>query len=453
MRKIRFALIFLSCLVLGAGCGGENPASPGDRPALRTSTNPPAVVTQSTAGPNQVVVDPGNPAYLMYADGRTFYMAGPGDPEGFLYRGTRNADGTRNGDQLLLIDKLALSGGNCVYLQAVRSDGGDGGPTENPFVDSNKSMGLDSDILDQWETWFQAMDAAGIIVYFFLYDDSACLWACNASTDSLPPFQELVFIANIVNRFEHLENIVWVLAEEYAEAFSAARISYIAAIVKGIDDFDHVVAVHKQTGIDFSEFANDPNIDQFAVQTPQSTPAELYTTMQNAYALADGDYNLNMSESGQHGDGETARRKNWASAMAGAYVMVLGWDIVSTSTSDLGDCRVLIEFMEQTNYSSIVPRNDLAFGDTEYCLSNGFDEYVLYASNRTLDVGAKGMAPGLYDFHWLDIVTGTTIFQAGVFATGADETFTAPPGIGSEVAVHIAPLSYTGVPYGGSLSR
>ncbi len=448
MRAIRYVLISLIALVIGAGCGRENPASPGSQGSPRVPAKPPALVTQATAGPDQVVVDPGNPAYLMYADGRTFYMAGPGDPEGFLYRGTRNPDGTRSGDQLLLIDKLAQWGGNCIYLQAVRSDGGDGGPTENPFLDSDKAKALDPDILDQWETWFQAMDAAGIVVYFFLYDDSACLWGCNSATDSLPPLKEVYFVASIVNRFEHLENIIWVLAEEYAEAFSAARISYMASIVKGADDFDHVVAVHKQTGIDFSEFANDPNIDQFAVQTPQSTPAELYTMMANAYALADGDYNLNMSESGMHGDGANARAKNWASAMAGAYVMVLGWDILTTSESDLADCRVLIDFMEQTNYAAMAPRSDLAFGATEYCLSNGADEYVLYASNRTGELGAKGITPGLYDFRWLDIVTGTTIFQAGVAASGAEEAFSAPPGIGSEAAVHLAPLSYTGVPYG-----
>ncbi|NNE07346.1 MAG: DUF4038 domain-containing protein [Gemmatimonadetes bacterium] len=450
MRAIRLVLISFIMLASGAGCGRENPSAPGGADATRLPAKPPVVVTQSTAGPDQIVVDPGNPAYLMYADGRTFYMAGPGDPEGFLYRGTRNADGTRTGDQLLLIDKLAQWGGNCIYLQAVRSDGGDGGPTENPFIDSDKSNALDPDILDQWETWFQAMDAAGIVVYFFLYDDSACLWECDTATDSIPPLQEVNFIAGIVNRFEHLENIIWVLAEEYAEAFSAERISYMASIVRGADDFDHVVAVHKQTGIDFSEFANDPNIDQFAVQIPESTPAEVYTLMENAHMLADGDYNLNMSESAMHGDGANARRKNWASAMAGAYVMVLGWDIATTSASDLADCRVLIDFMEQTNYASMTPRNDLAFGDTEYCLSNGADEYVLYASNRAGELGAKGITPGLYDFHWLDIATGTTIFQAGVAASGADETFPAPPGIGSEAAAHVAPLSYTGVPYGRS---
>ncbi len=43
---------------------------------------------------------------------------------------------------------------------AVRSHGGDGGPAQNPFEDSNPSGALDQDILDQWESWLSAMDEA-----------------------------------------------------------------------------------------------------------------------------------------------------------------------------------------------------------------------------------------------------------------------------------------------------
>ncbi|MCK4993050.1 MAG: carbon-nitrogen hydrolase family protein, partial [Bacteroidales bacterium] len=51
----------------------------------------------------QIMVDPKNPSWLVYnrdsnRDGRPdpYFMCGPGDPEGFLYRGTRNLNGTRN---------------------------------------------------------------------------------------------------------------------------------------------------------------------------------------------------------------------------------------------------------------------------------------------------------------------------------------------------------------------
>ncbi len=80
----------------------------------------------------QIMVDPDNPSWLVYNrdennDGRPdpYFLCGPGDPEGFLYRGTRNPDGTRNGDQEALIEKVRVNGGNCIYLMAVRTHGGD----------------------------------------------------------------------------------------------------------------------------------------------------------------------------------------------------------------------------------------------------------------------------------------------------------------------------------------
>ena len=57
--------------------------------------------------PGQIIVDPENASWLVYNRDRDkngkldpFFMCGPGDPEEFLYRGTRNPDGTRNGDQV-----------------------------------------------------------------------------------------------------------------------------------------------------------------------------------------------------------------------------------------------------------------------------------------------------------------------------------------------------------------
>src|SRR4051812_21165047 len=49
----------------------------------------------------QIMVDPANPSYLVYnrdrdRDGKPdpFFLIGPGDPEGFLYLGRRQSDGT-----------------------------------------------------------------------------------------------------------------------------------------------------------------------------------------------------------------------------------------------------------------------------------------------------------------------------------------------------------------------
>ena len=106
-----------------------------------------ALVLAPTIANAQIVVDPDTPEWLYYSNGQPFFLAGPGDPEGFLYRGTQNPDGTRDGDQAALIDKLKGTGANSIYMQIIRSNGGDGNATHNPFINNAitrllKSAGL-----------------------------------------------------------------------------------------------------------------------------------------------------------------------------------------------------------------------------------------------------------------------------------------------------------------------
>src|SRR5262245_5635833 len=93
--------------------------------------------------PGQIVIDPEHHEWLKRQGGRHVFICGPGDPEVFLYRGRRKADGTRDGDQVQLIQKLIEHGGNCIYLQMVRTHGGDAKEdrTQNPFVDSDPAKG------------------------------------------------------------------------------------------------------------------------------------------------------------------------------------------------------------------------------------------------------------------------------------------------------------------------
>ena len=116
------------------------------------------------------MIDPENPRWLKRHGGSHVFICGPGDPEEFLYRGTRNPDGTRAGDQRALIRKLIEHGGNSIYMQAVRTHGGDAKPdtTHNPFIDSVPAKGLDERVLAQWEEWFTLMDENEILIYFFI---------------------------------------------------------------------------------------------------------------------------------------------------------------------------------------------------------------------------------------------------------------------------------------------
>jgi len=408
--------------------GAPLPDAPVGSPDARTDSGMPAS--------GQIVVEAGNPRWLAYEGGGPYFLCGPGDPEGFLYRGTRNGDGTRDGDQAALIAKMSGTGANGIYFQSIRSHGGDDSSGEhNPFDDSDPSNGIDDDILDQWEGWFTALEEAGVGMYFFFYDDSACVWGC--SNEAAVPAGEQAFIETIVNRFEHHELLVWVIAEEYQEAFSPQRVSNIAAAIRAADDNDHVIGVHKLSGISFDEFANDPAIDQFAIQYNQGSASALHSGMVDAFGLAAGRYNLNMSESADHGTGAAAREKNWAVAMGGAYVMVLGWDIETTATGDLEDCGRLVQFMESTNFNTMEPRDDLAHGGTDYVLANPADTFILYAADLAGDLGVRDIDTGTYDFRWFDAVDGTTVDQSDIAVSAGDRTWAKPAEIGDQLAVWI----------------
>jgi len=396
----------------------------------------------ATPLPGQVVAFPAHPEWLKREDGMPFFLCGPGDPENFLYRGTRNSDGTRNGDQDALIAKVAGTGANSLYMEAIRTYG-DGPADHNPFIDSDFTNGLDQDILDQWEGWLTEMDDNGIVIYFFFYDDAIRIsseigWPLDGSGDLHP--QERYFIETLVNEFEHHANLVWVVSEEAQEMGPdwVEHTGKIAEVIRQADDHDHVIGVHKLTGLTFEEFADNPVIDQFLIQdntTP--TASTLHSKMVTAWDNAAGRYNLNMAEARGHGTGATGRAKNWAVAMGGAYVMAKDWDIDNTPLATLQECGHLVTFMEATRFYEMAPHDELAHGGTDYVLADPGTSYIAYALNLSGDIGVAGMTAGDYDFTWLDAQTGNTVEQSGISVLAGDQTWTKPGGIGNELAVYI----------------
>jgi len=386
--------------------------------------------------PGQIIVNPDNPAWLVRYDAtgrhKPFFLCGPGDPEGFLYRGKRRADGTRDGDQMKLIEKLAPTGANCIYLMAVRSHGGDGDRSHNPFVDNDPKRGLNKKVLDQWERWFAAMDRARIVIYFFFYDDSARIWNTGHRVDEA----ERRFLQGLVGRFKHHTHLIWCVAEEYQERFSAKRVSAIAAAIRKADEHRHPIAVHKLSGLSFREFADDANIDQFAIQYNVKTPAALHAGVVKAFREAKGRYSLNLSEVAQHGTGRTARLNSWAAAMGGAYVMVLRMDIAGTAKGDLEDCGRLVRFFESTDVHNMAPHDGLAAADTQYVLAKPGRSYIAYSSKRRDKLGLKTMTAGTYDLTWLDCAAGRRVEQRQVKVAAGEQAWPAPAGIGKEVALY-----------------
>jgi len=249
--------------------------------------------------------------------------------------------------------------------------------------------------------------------------------------------EEKDFIHTLVNRFDHLRNLIWCIAEEYEEAFSVERVKKIAAEIRAADDYDHPIAVHKHHGLDFSEFADGLNIDQFAIQYNVDSTEDLHEAISEAFRNAAGRYNLNMSECAWHGTGAAARKKSWACAIAGAYVMVLEMDIATTAKSDLEDCGRLVRFFESTNFYEMSPHDELGCDGTKYVLALPGDSYIAYAPELSGKIGLKNMTAGTYEFCWFDCATGKEVKQTKVKVCAGDQSWSKPHSIGDELAVYI----------------
>ncbi len=407
--------------------------------------------------PGQVVVDPAHPPWFERSDGTPFFLCGPGDPEEFLYLGTRQTDGTRSGGgQTEKIDRLIALGGNVIFMGIVRSHGGDGPADHNPFVDSNPSLGLDPEILDQWDGWFSRMDAGGITIFLSFYDDSACIWGCSKSSDHEVPAAEETFLRQIVDRFEGYKNLIWLVAEEYQERFSQARASNMAAVIRDADDHDHPIGSTQLTGLVFHH-ADDPNLDLFGIQCQRmdggscdgsTPPSEVNWSMNTAWNNAAGRYNITLSEIryAGTGTGERARKVMWATAMGGAYFLANGWDLTGTTDppdSNLRECRSLQEFLESVPLQHMAPDNARGAGDTDYALVVDEGEhgaaYVLYTDSYGSGLGITNLAQGQWSVRWLDTVTGATAEESFDQPFPGTATLLRPGALGAatEIAVSL----------------
>jgi hypothetical protein len=409
-----------------------NDTSLGDRPGEPHPLNEVFRLLREAAkdGPmaGQIVADPDNPAWLVRhgdPDRRPFLMCGPGDPEGFLYRGARREDGTRDGDQEAIIDKMRGTGANCLYFQVIRSHGGDGDGTHNPFIDSDPAKGFDERILQQWEGWFKAMDDAGIVIFLFVYDDSASIW----NTGDAVGEEERAFLATLARRFGHHNNLVWCVAEEYEERFSPERVKAIARVLREEDKHDHVISVHQLDGLDFTAFADDPVIGQFAMQYNRSDPNELHAGVVTAWSDARGRYNLNLSEVYEHGFGFEARRKNWAAALGGAHAMALWWTFDEPdkpSREDLEACGHLVRFMGKAATTLMAPCSGQARGGTACVLGEPGQGYIAYGPDARTAMGIADLPAGTYALTWLDPATGVEVEAQPVVVSDPEGSFTPP---------------------------
>ncbi|MGH9848192.1 MAG: Ig-like domain-containing protein, partial [Blastocatellia bacterium] len=255
------------------------------------------------------------------------------------------------------------------------------------------------------------------------------------------------FVQSIVNRFEHHQNLVWCVMEEGQEigAHWQRHISKIAAAIREADDHDHAIASHQLAGNTFFH-ADDPNLDQFAIQTHDlsvKTRAAFHDWLVEAWCNAAGRYNLNMSEDRLHremcrsGDRAGVRQRNWAAAMAGAYVMVLGMDGAETPIEWLQDCRRLQQFFESTDFYRMQPADELKREETEFVLAAPGLSFIAYSAAAKRSLGLKDLPAGEYDWRWYDCATGQSVERTNVRLRAGDQRWPKPRGFSSEVALYL----------------
>jgi CubicO group peptidase (beta-lactamase class C family) len=404
--------------------------------------------------PGQIIIDPEHPAWLKREGESHLFICGPGNPEDFLYRGRRNPDGTRSGDQMALIEKLVRYGGNCIYMQIVRTHGGDAGddprqivrthssgdPTQNPFVDSDPKKGLDERILSQWEEWFTAMDEHGILIYLFLYDDNASIW----DTGNRVGQEEQRFVEGIVSRFQHHRNLIWMVAEESEERFSAKRVQRLAEVIRRVDPHGHIIGNHHLPGTGFKAWRKSGALNHFGMQLLAQND-EVRQISIDALREADGHYQVILAENVEiKPDVDSMRRHAWSVAMAGLMPMIFQMDIANTPVEALQQCRYLQTFFESTDFYTMAPHDELRHAGTKYVLADPTRSYIAYSDQGGAPVGLKRLPPGACEVRWLDCRSGETLTEQHDWAEAGDRVFARPATFGQECVawVHFSTQAY-----------
>ncbi len=398
---------------------GSRPANP--HPLNPVFQNIMTGITNTAPQPltGQVIVDPEHPNRMVYngvyQEGRLkpCFFAGPGDPEDFFYNNPTNN-----------LNLLKARGARCTYITAYLADFGGGSPG---------SVAAFTNTLDAWETYITELEDAGIITVIFFFDDSV----------PLPSDWETAVDA-IVNKFKHHKLLIWSVAEEYAEALTTTEVSAVAERIRAADDHAHIIGVHQNSGTSFAFNANT-NLQMFFIQNNVTTASAVHDGLLNARTNTSGQKILNLSEIEDHAkkDRMTVRQWNWAAALGGASAVQVLWMGRASDPADWNaqekydDCARLMDFMESaTLLNTLSPRDDLAFGATQWVLADPGQAYIAYSTNGGA-MGLKGVIAGDYYFRWLDIPSGTIVQQTNVTVSAGDQSWTRPPGIGSEAAIYI----------------
>ncbi|MEM7247235.1 MAG: thrombospondin type 3 repeat-containing protein [Acidobacteriota bacterium] len=410
----------------------------------------------------QVVMDPDNFGQIRRVGGGNVYLAGPGDPEAFLYLGTRQPDDTRDGPQHAQIDTMITHGGNALYILSMRCCGGDGPADQNPGIGGVLSAGLSDATLDQWDEWLTRMDENEILTWFFLFDDGTRPWG-NAG-DAVPDGEREYFEA-IVSRFAHLKNVIWIVSEEADLTFTPGRQVNQAAAIKAADPHGHPVALHHFQG-------RGTSLDCNGLFTEDTAGIDIHALGYSVTATGCRDLPPHEFVVKNYWDGQASgygvvlaelvstvrwgrdpgrypiadfRMLHWDVAMgggAGHLILYEGGRGNQLPPDDkLEALRVQQLFFESTDFATMQPADDLAREETTWVLANPGTSYIAYAETAVTSMGLGDLTAGVYDLRWLDCVTGDEVLETNVNLPDGDASFPVPAALGTQLAFWLGPAA------------
>jgi hypothetical protein len=411
--------------------------------------------------PGQIIVVGKNPGYLKFNGGGPVYLCGPDNPEDFLFRGKLNPDGTRSGPQMEIIETIGKSGANAFHFQMTRmrrcniKDEGD--DTHCPFIDHDPSKPLNEKVLDQWDTWLDALEERGIIVHLEFYNDATDVermgWTLDENGNLHP--NERRFLEGIVKRFKHHKNIIWGI-EESCNKLPRARVAHfkkISQLIAETDDRNHPIVqsfVTAEThegdmhpdGVMSGDFRDDPHIDivTWLHVPPHGKDYEAQHRAYLKYAEIDNDRFIAMKNETEYHrvNRTTSRIQTWACVLTGMHALEAQHNPARRDRRDrVVDDGKVVAFMEQTDWHMMKPHDHLAAGSTKWVLANPGNSYIAYTYNYSEPMGLKSMTAGTYDLKWFDTVDGDTVMQTGVSVSAGDVIWNKPDSIGREVALYV----------------
>ena len=410
--------------------------------------------------PGQIIVAGSNPGTLKYNGGGPAFLCGPDNPETFLFLGDLNPDGTRsNGQQQLVIDRLAKSGANAFHCQMFRmrrcniKDEGD--DTHCPFVDFDPSRPLNKAILDQWDGWISQLEKAGVIIHLEFYNDATDVermgWTLDANGHLHP--DEKRFFEGIVKRFKHHKNIIWGI-EESLNKLPRTRTPHfmkLSELIARVDNHHHPI-VHSFVTLDTSEgdvhkdrvmsdeYIGDPHIRlvTWLHVLPHGKDYEAQHRAYLKYSRIDSNRFIAMKNETERfpRTEPQSRIYQWSCAMTGMHALEAGHDVIRRQKLLAAD-GYIAKFMEQTDFHQMTSRDDLAAGSTRWVLANPGNSYIAYTYDYSEPMGIKSMTAGTYDLTWFDTVGGDTVIQTGISVTSVNATWNKPDSMSNEIALYI----------------